>query len=123
MYFITVKEYKNHDDSEFPRGTINYPARHGTVTYLYKTKELYLASLKQFAIKIFNDIDYLNDEHLDFIKDLFEESDSFFNFKENLTEEQIVRLAEICYQEMNDGFFEGSPIKFGEFFFQEENIK
>lgn len=124
MYYITVKDYKNSDDSKFPSGTINYPARYGTVTYLYATKELYISSLKKFAIQAFRDNDYL-DEDLDPIRDVFVDFHNSFDVKDDLTEEQIVRLAEFSYQDMNmyDGFFDGSPIKFGECFCQEENVK
>lgn len=122
MYYITVKEYKNDDDSKFPIGTINYPARYGTVTYLYATKELYISSLKKFAIKALEGNDY-EDEELDPIRDVFADFQNSFDVKEDLTEEQIVRLAEFCYQEMYEGFFDGSPIKFGECFCQEENVK
>jgi hypothetical protein len=122
MFYITVKEYKNDDDSKFPPGTINYPARYGTTTYLYKTKELYISSLKEFAISALHDNDFADDQ-LDPIRDLFVDFHQNFDIKENLTEEQIIRLAEFCYQEMDEGFFDGSPIKFGECFCQEENVK
>lgn len=123
MFFITVKEYKNSDDSKFPPGTINYPARYGNVTYLYNTKELYLSSLKKFAIRALRDNHY-EDEELDPIRDLFVDFHQNFDIKENLTEEQIFRLAKFSHQEMYmyDGFFDGSPIKFGECHCQEENV-
>lgn len=122
MFYITVQQYKNHDDSKFPPGTINYPARYGTVTYLYATKELYISSLKKFAIEVLRGNDY-EDEKLDPIRDVFADFHNSLDVKDDLTEEQIIRLAEFSYQEMYGGFFEGSQIKFGECFCQEENVK